>query len=121
MGYRSKAALCLTAEGEQRLQKKLSEVEKTTSTDYFTTGKSFTENFAVRKDADGAVLRHWDWYKWYSEFPEIQFITEFMNELDYSDYYFCRIGENIDDIECTGGFYENPFMLHVFVDLSFSS
>lgn len=121
MGYRSKAALCLTAKGEQRLQEKLTEVEKTTSTDYFTTGKSFVENFAVRKETDGAVLRHWDWYKWYSEFPEIQFISEFIDDLGEEEYLFYRIGEDIYDIECSGGFVENPFRLHVVVDLSFLS
>ena len=32
-----------------------------------------------------------------------------MNDLEYEDYYFIRVGEDNDDTDVRGGFWENPF------------
>ena len=36
-----------------------------------------------------------------------------MNELEDEDYRFIRIGEEYDDTEVHGGFWENPFGLEL--------
>lgn len=57
----------------------------------------------------GATVWHWAWSKWYSDFPEVAFVESLMNEMDHEDYLFIRIGEDYDDTEVRGCFWENPF------------
>lgn len=36
-----------------------------------------------------------------------------MADLEYEDYYFIRIGEDYDDIEVNGGFWDNPLGMRI--------
>lgn len=57
----------------------------------------------------GAAVWHWAWSKWYSDFPEVAFVESLMHEMNDEDYRFIRIGEDYDDTEVRGCFWENPF------------
>lgn len=119
MGYCSAVALCLNAEAEKKLHEYFNENQKSYNKEELSEIEALIESPDTLKKEEGSVLRYWDWCKWYLEFPGVQFITNFLDELDYSSYLFCRIGEELDDIERDGGFYDNPFELNVSVDLSF--
>lgn len=52
---------------------------------------------------------YWDWVKWYDGYTEVDFVTNFYNQLldDNKDYSFKRIGEDNEDYESTyNGDYE---------------
>jgi hypothetical protein len=100
MGYCSEVALAFSAEMEKEFLKKLKkqnpEVQRgIDGADFYT--------------KDGCTLRVWQMVKWYTDFPEVQFIEDFINSLDddgdeavAEQYRFLRIGENLDDIEDRG-------------------
>ena len=91
MGYRSDVALAITKEDYELLQ----EFDK--------------ENISLRelleiaeiKETPYVVVLHWNWIKWYREFPEVQAIDEFMALISErgSSYKFVRIGEDMEDTE----------------------
>lgn len=58
---------------------------------------------------DDAFLFHFDYIKWYEDYEQVGAITRFLNKLDNDEYHFCRIGEVSDDVEESGGFWDNPF------------
>ncbi len=109
MGYRSDVGLCLTDNGKKILNAKLAELEAGTER---TTHIHELLNFPrdKREDRDsGAVVWLWERLKWYSDYGDVSFIENLLQELDEQDYFFIRVGESDDDTEARGGFWENPF------------
>ena len=43
---------------------------------------------------------HFDWFKWYSIFPEVKFMMNFLEEIEEPHFYdFVRLGQDNGDIE----------------------
>lgn len=62
--------------------------------------KGSDENKVIQyKDKDCRYISL-DYTKWYSEFPEVSYVNQFLKDLDY--YQFMRIGEDLDDFEERG-------------------
>jgi len=77
-------------------------------TDFFTYADKHFE------DTDsGSEVYLWEYVKWYEELPDVGFIENLLAELDWSDFLFIRIGEELDDIHTRGGFWGNPFDLGI--------
>ena len=70
-----------------------------------------------RKDEDsGAVAFIWEGLKRYADFADVAFVENFITDLGHNDsdeYYFIRIGEDHNDTGERGGFYSNPFGMHM--------
>ena len=113
MGYRSDIGLALTQKAVQILHQKLNALDKNSEaffviTDFFTYADKHFE------DTDsGSEVYLWECVKWYQEFPDVSFIENLLTELDWSDFLFVRIGDDLDDIETRGGFWDNPFDLGI--------
>lgn len=47
------------------------------------------------------VVFGWNWIKWYSAYPEVNRLEKCIDQLasEGAPLVFCRVGENIDDIE----------------------
>lgn len=59
---------------------------------------------------DGAFILHGDDWKWYPSYPDVQAWDELwtaMQEIEGISGYFCRVGEEMDDIE-TEDFGDDP-------------
>ena len=70
------------------------------------------------EDADtGAEVYLWNYVKWYDDFKEVSFLEELMQELNEQDYLFIRTGEDYDDTEVQGYFWDNPFDLKLSLSL----
>ena len=109
MGYRSEVALAVSAKALPHLMAKLATCDK---------ALKMVFNDACVLDTDfrgaGALMVKWDDLKWYNSYEEIKCIESFMDAMDgmTSDidgdcdehYRFCRIGENMDDVEERGYF-----------------
>ena len=108
MGYRSDVGLCLTENGKKTLEAKLSELEP--DTDKTTHVNELLDSRRKREDPEsGAVAWLWEHLKWYFDYADVSFFEKLMNDLDYEDYYFIRVGEENDDTDVRGGFWDNPF------------
>ena len=90
----------------------MSEAEKCSSD--FTDIKNMLDSAEVRTDADsGTVAYLWESTKWYDDFPEVRFIENLLQELDSADFLFIRVGEDSDDTEMYGTFWENPLNMRL--------
>lgn len=124
MGYRSEVGLALTKEGVEALEIKLASPEIEEGD-----GQRIREFFAytdkhAKDEESGHEAWYWDYLKWYDDdpahFPEVDFIEKLIVELPYEDFRFIRIGEDNDDTELRGGFWENPFDMELGRYISFS-
>jgi hypothetical protein len=73
---------------------------------------------------DGAFILHGDDWKWYPDYPDVQAWDELwknMQEIEGISGYFCRVGEENDDIE-QEEFGDDPCYdyFHPFTALSFN-
>ena len=111
MGYRSDIGLALTQSAVQRMHQKLNSLDKNSE------ASSVITDFIIyadkhHEDADsGAEAYLWECVKWYDDFKEVSFLEELMQELNEQDYLFIRTGEDYDDTEVQGYFWDNPFDL----------
>lgn len=118
MGYYSEAALVFTAKGAETMRSMIDEQQQ---------GMALrTRNFLEEANTHSidsksfAEFFHWDSVKWYQMFEEIACINSVMEELDDEDFLFIRIGEDFEDIEILGRYWENPFNLDVVRTVEFS-
>ena len=113
MGYRSDVGLALTQPAVHTLHQKLNALDKNSE------AFSVVSDFLVYadkhlEDADsGAEVYLWEGIKWYEEFSDVGFIENLLTELDWSDFLFIRIGEDWNDIDVRGNFWDNPFDLGI--------
>lgn len=117
MGYYSDVGLALTKAGVDFLQAKLASSE--VSEELREEVKSLL-SYAERHYTDtasGAEVWYWDCIKWYDYkpdgFQDVCFIMDVLTELEETEYRFIRIGEEYDDTEVKGFFWENPFDLEI--------
>ena len=90
MGYYSEVGLTISAAGYKQLTGKLTTLEDSEL-------RTVVENLLAHADThytskEGDQLWFWNWTKWYSTFPEINWLQAQLNELDAQDFYFIRIG-----------------------------
>lgn len=108
MGYLSDVCICIKKDSVSKLSEKL------------TIGKpgELKQVGALIESADhmtdpvsGDELWHWTDVKWCQTNEDVSFMASIMAELDLRDYLFLRIGEDTDDNEVQGFYWNNPFAL----------
>ena len=113
MGYRSDVGLALSKSGALRLQEKLNALDKTSESYIQATNLLEYAHKHQKHDESGAELFLWDYLKWYEHYPDVHFMEALMNELESDDFLFLRIGEDMNDNEERGNFWDNPFELTI--------
>lgn len=117
MGYYSEAALVFTAKGAETMRSMIGEQQLGMAL----RTRNFLEESMHAVDSESrAEFFHWDSVKWYLVFEEIACINSVMEELDDEDFLFIRIGEDFEDLEIQGSYWENPFNLDVVRTVEFS-
>lgn len=121
MGYLSQVAIALTKNGVNELNKRLSEAEEDTKE--AVRGLLGDQTDTILHGPDGSELYFWRFVKWYEDdpvyFPDVLFFQESFHCLRASDYLFLRVGEDYDDAETRGSYWNNPFGLKLFRSLEF--
>lgn len=110
MGYRSDVCLCLKKD-----------VLKGYSTRYATDrareiktiGELLEESSHYTDPATGDDLWLWENIKWYPDYQDISSMEFMLAELDRDEYLFIRIGEDSEDNEVSGTYWDNPFDLYL--------
>ena len=120
MGYRSEVGLALTKKGVETLKKRLTSPElrqeiRPVVQEFFDSADKHAKD-----EEGGQEAWYWDYRKWYTEFPEVNFIEQLMAELTAGEFRFIRIGEDYDDTEMRGGFWDNPFGMELTRNISFA-
>ena len=64
---------------------------------------------AVKKQDDDARAWYWDGFRWYSRDCDVAFLEDYLAELDWDQYLYIRVGEDLSDIDYHGGLWDNPF------------
>lgn len=112
MGYCSHVALCLSPAGEAAFQEEYGAALRAPESELPPDSENLLSHPDGHYEKQGASLRTWEAVKWYKEdFPELRFLHNFIDEHHYEDCLFLRYGEELDDIEKDGGYYDNPFNL----------
>lgn len=115
MGYYSDVALVLTREGVEKLNNRLADPSLPEKTRDETKCLLDHPDRHLTDEESGAQIWYWQSIKWYDcspeYYPEIDFITQFLMELDDEEYRFIRVGEEYDDSEVQGDFWDDPFDL----------
>jgi len=113
MGYRSDVGLALSKAGADRLQEKLNSLDKDSEIFFNVTELLEYAYKHMKHEQTGSELYLWDYLKWYDSFPDVRFFEDLMNELESDDFLFLRIGEDMNDNEERGSFWDNPFELSI--------
>ncbi len=122
MGYRSDVALALSKTGVEKFTTALND----SCLDYGIANevKALLESRArhLTDPENGAELWYWEDIKWYTDYPDVNFIENFLSSLvDDEDYRFMRLGEDYEDVEVSGWFFEDHFNLGMTRKISFQS
>lgn len=112
MGYRSDVALALTGKGVEQVRLALASPETSASArEQVTQLLDCAEKHHT--EADGSEFWFWGQIKWYTNWPEdyaaVYFIDTVLSRLDEEEFYFVRIGEEYDDNEIRGLWWDSPF------------
>ena len=107
MGYRSNVGLCLSKNGVSLLKQKLGKLDWKTMSDVKDL-LNYPDAHFIDVDT-GCELWYWTWLKWYVDYPDVSFIENTLLDMDTEDFLFIRIGDDSDDNDIQGDFWENPF------------
>ena len=113
MGYRSDVGLALSKAGMLRLQEKLNSLDKDSETFFSVSELLKYACKHMKHEETGAELYLWEYLKWYDNYSDVRFIEDLMNELEWEDFLFLRLGEDMNDNEEKGSFWDNPFELSI--------
>ena len=120
MGYYSKVALVLNRHGVAVLNTSLNNADTSETVQKEVHYLLQCADCHCSDPHTGSELWYWDWLKWYQSFVEIEFIESLLENMAQKNYSFIRMGEDYDDLEMRGNFFDNPFHLEVLHEISFS-
>ena len=111
MGYRSDVGITISKNGVAALKRAFA--DKNLDTEL---REKINELLSYREihliDPSGAELWVWSDIKWYDfDFTEIAWLMKLLETLDEEEYYYIRLGEDNDDTEIRGAFWDNPFCM----------
>ena len=113
MGYRSETCLGLTDDAMRLFRTLLEHLPEDheihallrDATTYYHTGDWGNKHKTTHVDCGDKF--YWEYVKWYESFEDVQFIESFMVDCILpDDYRFVRIGEEEDDIDQHGEYYD---------------
>lgn len=120
MGYRSDVGLCLQRSAYLKLRN-AGEALRYTDTEIYKLVQSLLEHPQRTLECAEAVVLYWDSVKSHSGYDDVRWLENLLSGLEAEDYLFLRIGEEADDIEAKGCYWDNPFGMYVARDIAFEN
>lgn len=118
MGYTSDVALVLRRRAARDLRAKIAGLDEGLA-------REVNELFDAAEhrvsSTGGEECWLWEGIRWSMEFPDVDFVENFMLRLRGGDYRFVRIGDDYSDIEDCGSFWDSPYDVGVSRKISFRS
>lgn len=118
MGYYSEVAFTITAKALENLRNLINNNELELALVTLEMLEN-ADKHSIDEETKAEIF-YWSASKWYHDFEEISCFHNALDELDFEDYLFIRIGEEFEDIEMQGYFWENPFGLDLVRTVEFS-
>ena len=115
MGYKSRVAIVLKKEVNAQLKADIVMCVNGHQQKIM----NFLKSAEIHTKENGDVLYSWDWMKWYDDYPVISFIKKFLERADDSTYHYIRLGEENDDMEERGHYWDDPFDLRIIRDIKY--
>ena len=116
MGYRSSVALAISKELMPRFLTVFAKCPEAQAM-VFKDHDRMDEDY----DGEGTFFVYWDHIKWYTSYPEVEAIENFLAECElddfedldnsYEHYRFLRLGEDHDDLDMMGHLCEYDIRL----------
>ena len=117
MGYYSDIGLALAVNGVTELHKRLDDMGSNSQTRQDILGFLSSAEHHYTDTETKAEVWYWKSVKWYigdpKYYPEVDFVESMLADLDEDDFRFIRIGDDYDDTEVRGYFWDNPFDLEL--------
>ena len=117
MGYRSEVCLCLNRKGNVMLAEKLQEADPET--------KKLVEELLSNADKHVTSTNYNIWYwpciKWYEDDIDVAFIERLLQEIPENAFRFLRIGDDLDDNEERGAFWDYPCDICITRSINFNT
>ena len=120
MGYRSDVGLCLQRPAYVKLRN-AGEALQHTDTEIDRHVQSLLDHPQRTLECTEAVALYWDSVKWYSDYDDVRWIENLLSSFEEEEYLFLRIGEETDDIEAKGCYWDNPFGMYVAREIVFEN
>ena len=105
MGYSSRVGICISQDAADFLDAKIKVLSPALKEEV----ARLFEDAAVKKQDDDARAWYWDAFRWYSRDCDVAFLEDYLAELDWDQYLYIRVGEDLADIDYHGGLWDNPF------------
>lgn len=110
MGYRSDVVLVVTREAFGDMWREDAETMNTIT--------GYADTITKKDDA---VLIVWSYIKWSDFYGEIAKFQNLLNGLDHDHFQFLRLGEDYNDTEERGGYWDNPFETRISRSLDYDT
>lgn len=109
MGYYSDVALALKGDTLEKFKNKLAKLPEETRKDIMPLF-DYADKHLSEEEAECWFWKDIKWYVgWPKDFPDVDFVDKFLEQADGEEVYFVRIGEEYDDNEIRGYWWDNPF------------
>lgn len=118
MGYYSEVVLVVTDELNSKIKNNVND-KLTNKEDQKHFNFLFNEVTQELHD-NGFHLYYWSSIKWYTKYPEVQYISDILNPSESDNFNFIRIGEDFNDIEFIGDLYNTPFNVYLNINVTFN-
>jgi len=112
MGYRSEVAVVIKKEVYETFVNGFSEKDKQDIASLIKYAEEYQNEYAV--------LLNWQDIKWYPDYEDVRAVMSSLDNLSGDDYFFVRIGDDSDDTEMLGSWWDNTFDLSVQRSVHFS-
>ncbi len=112
MGYRSEVCIALTDSAARLLKTVMNHLPEDHEALHLlredqATFIDITPADILNTDFDCDSKIYFESIKWYQSHEDVAFIEDFLQQLDEEDYLLTRIGEDTDDTEVTGGYWDS--------------
>ena len=113
MGYRSEVCIAMTDDATRLFRTILDHLPSSHEVHDLVVHADSHSHHLIKKDqhkdpaTDCDSRMYWDSVKWYDGYDCVGFIEEFMESIPEEDYRFVRIGEESDDVQEAGDYWES--------------
>lgn len=114
MGYRSDIALALTGQSLIAFKDRIKQLPEKIRGEVEDLLNGYADRHIVENGNECWLWKDLKWYTYAPEYyPDVDFVDRFLDEADSNDFYFVRIGEDYEDNEIRGDWWDNPFGLYL--------
>ena len=112
MGYRSDVCIAMTDSATRLMKAIISHLPEHHEVHHLINDdagnfRDITKSQIANQDFDCDSKMYFEYVKWYEGYEDVSFIEEVLNSIDDEEWLITRVGEDQNDIEQTGSYYDS--------------